>query len=56
MGPTALLRLLNKVVLRIFVALKNTPFWTGFEPNNIWYSGKYAYHYTTEDLLMNLLS
>jgi hypothetical protein len=56
MGPMALLHLLKKVVLRIFVALKNTPFSTGFEPNNIWYSGKHAYHYTTEDLLINLLS
>jgi hypothetical protein len=43
MGP------MIKVVLRIFIALKNPSLSAGFENANLGSNGKHANHYTTED-------
>jgi hypothetical protein len=39
---------LNKVVLRIFIALKNLSFSVGFKPANLAYSSKHDNKQTTE--------
>jgi hypothetical protein len=39
----------KQVVLRIFIARKNTSVSAGFEHTNVGFSGKHASHYTTEN-------
>jgi hypothetical protein len=36
-------------VLRIFIALKNTSLWSGFEPRTFGSGGQHTNHYTTEE-------
>jgi hypothetical protein len=38
----------KEVVLRIFIALKNPPLLSGFEPVNLGSNGKHDNHYTIE--------
>jgi hypothetical protein len=40
---------LKEVVLRIFIALKNTSSSAAFVPANLGSNGKHDYHYTTEN-------
>jgi hypothetical protein len=40
---------LKEVVLRIFIAIKNPLFSTGFEPANLGFNGRHDNHYMTEN-------
>jgi hypothetical protein len=49
MGPTALLPLPKEVVLRIFIALKNSSLLAEFKPANLESDGKHDNHYITDN-------
>jgi hypothetical protein len=54
MGPTVLLLPPQKVVLQIFMTLKNPLLLAGFEPVNLGSNSKHDNHYTTKNDIRNV--